>query len=151
MHGHRSQYVRRSAGEPLNSFHMQQAPKHPPKKMFWGCFTLKGTSRLCPIEGMMNSTKYQEILETKLVPSMQQSFADGNGIFQQNPIESLWAIMKKRLQKSDCSAKTKLIEAIIRIWYHDDEVQNICSILANSMPTRISRLINAKGGHIKTD
>ena len=32
VHGHRSQYVRRSAGEPLNSFHIQQAPKHPPKK-----------------------------------------------------------------------------------------------------------------------
>ena len=84
MHGHRSQHVRRSAGEPLNSFHIQQAPKHPPKKMFWGCFTFKGTGRLCPIEGMMNSTKYQEILETKLVPSMRQSFPDGNGIFQQD-------------------------------------------------------------------
>ena len=84
VHGHRSQYVRRSAGEPLNSFHFQQAPKHPPKKMFWGCFTFKGTGRLCPIEGMMNSTKYQEILNTKLVPSMQQPLPDGNGIVQQD-------------------------------------------------------------------
>ena len=59
-----------------------------------------------------------------------------------NPIENLWAIIKKRLQKSDCSAKTKLKEATIRTWYHD-EVQNICSTLVDSMPTRISMLINA--------
>ena len=84
VHGHISQCVRQSAGELLNRFYIQQAPKHPPKKMFWGFFTFKGTDRLCPIEGMMNSTKYQEILERKLVPSMQQSFLDGNGIFQQD-------------------------------------------------------------------
>ena len=66
-----------------------------------------------------------------------------------NPIENLWAIIKKRFQKSGCSTKTKLIEAIVRIWYHDDEVQNICSTHVDSMPTQISMLINAKGGHIK--
>ena len=32
-----------------------------------------------------------------------------------NPIETLWAIVKKRLEKGDCSTITKLIEAIIRI------------------------------------
>ena len=66
-----------------------------------------------------------------------------------NPIENLWAIIKKRLQTSDCSTKTKLVKAIIRIWCHDDEVQNIRSTVVDSMPTRISMLINAKGGHIK--
>ena len=70
VHGHGSQYVRRSVGEALNKFHLQQAPKHFPKKMFWRCFTFNGTRRLCSIEGMMNIFKYQEILATKLVPSM---------------------------------------------------------------------------------
>ena len=71
VQGHRSQYVRQSVGESLNNFYMQQAPKHPPKKIFWGCFTYS-TGRLSPIEGMMNLVKYQEILATKLVPSMQK-------------------------------------------------------------------------------
>ena len=31
--------------------------------MFWGCFTVNDTGRLCPSEGMMKSTKYLEILE----------------------------------------------------------------------------------------
>ena len=33
VNGHRSQYVRRRVGEALNSFHIQQAIKHPPKKI----------------------------------------------------------------------------------------------------------------------
>ena len=65
-----------------------------------------------------------------------------------NPIESLWAIIKKRLQKCDCSTKTKLIEAIIQIWYHDKEIKDICSTLVDSMPTQISMLIKATGGYI---
>ena len=56
-----------------------------------------------------------------------------------NPIENLWAIVKKRLEKCDCSTITKLIEAIIRIWHHDEELKNICSNLVDSMPTRISQ------------
>ena len=84
MHGRKSQYVRRSIGEPLNTFHILQAPKHPLKKMFWGCFTLNGTGRLRPSEGMMNSPKYLEILEKNMVPTTQKSFSDGNGIFQQD-------------------------------------------------------------------
>ena len=35
VHGCKSQHVRRSVGEPLNTFYILQAPKHHPKKMFW--------------------------------------------------------------------------------------------------------------------
>jgi len=55
---------------------------------------------------------------------------------------------KKRLQRYDCTTKSKLKEWIIQIWYHDEELQNLCSNLVNSMPTRVAMLINAKGGHI---
>ena len=34
VHGRKSQYVRQSVGEPLNTFYILQAPKHPPKKCF---------------------------------------------------------------------------------------------------------------------
>ena len=180
VQGYRSQYVRRSKGEPLQDGHIEQAPKHPPKKMFWGCFTFKGTGRLIPVEGMMNSIKYKEILTKYLLPTVQVAFPEGGGIFQQdlapchtskmiqkffkesklnvlewpgnspdlNPIENLWAIIKKRLQKYDCTTKSKLIEGIIQIWYHDEELQNLCSKLVDSMPTRVAMLINAKEGHI---
>ena len=65
-----------------------------------------------------------------------------------SPIENL-AIVKKRLQNCDCLTKTKLIAAIMQIWHHDEEFQNICPNFVDSMPTRISLLIKAKGGHIK--
>ena len=55
---------------------------------------------------------------------------------------------KKRLQKYDYTAKSNLIEGIIQIWYHDEELQKICSNLVDSTPTRAAMLINAKGGHI---
>ena len=58
VHKRKSQYVRRSVGEPLNTIYILQAPKHPSKKMFWGCFTLNHTGRLCTSEGMMKSTKF---------------------------------------------------------------------------------------------
>ena len=61
-HGPKFAFAQRSASEPINSRHIQQAPKYPLKKMFWGCFTFQGTGRLCPVEGMMNSTKYHEML-----------------------------------------------------------------------------------------
>ena len=65
-----------------------------------------------------------------------------------SPIKNLWAIIKKRFQKYDCSIKTKVTEAIIQIWYLDEEIKDICSTLVDSMPTQISMLIKAKGGHI---
>src|SRR5215469_5161169 len=69
-------FVRRSKGEPLRSGHIQQAPKHPPKKMFWGSFSAKGTGRLVTVEGMMNSDKYKDILETHLLPTIKRDFPD---------------------------------------------------------------------------
>jgi len=56
---------------------------------------------------------------------------------------------KKRLQRHDCTNKSKLIEGIIQIWYHDEQLQNLCSNLVDSMSTRVAMLINAKG-HINT-
>ena len=34
-----------------------------------------------------------------------------------NPIENLWSIVKIRLLKRDCTTKTKLIDAVINVWY----------------------------------
>ena len=56
-------------------------PETPPRKMFWGCFTLNDTGRLCTSDGMMKPTKYLEILEKGLVSTMQKSFSDGNATF----------------------------------------------------------------------
>ena len=84
--GYRSQVVRRSKGEPLRPGRIQQAPKYPHKKMFWGSFDDKGTGRLNNAEGMMNGDKYKTVLRTHLLLTMQMDFPDGDGIFQEDPI-----------------------------------------------------------------
>lgn len=66
-----------------------------------------------------------------------------------NPIENLWAIVKRKLNNYDCTTKDKLITAVIQIWYHDQEIKNKCSNLVNSMPKRVKMILKAKGGHIK--
>lgn len=66
-----------------------------------------------------------------------------------NPIENLWAIVKKRLRKLDCTTKEKMICAVITVWFHDDEIKKICDNLVASMPKRLQTLIKERGGHIK--
>ena len=60
VHGRKSAVVRRSKGEAIRPEHIQQPPKHPPKKIFLGSFTAKGPGRRIIIEGMMNSDKSRQ-------------------------------------------------------------------------------------------
>ena len=65
-----------------------------------------------------------------------------------NPIENLWSIVLIRLLKRDCTSKTKLIDAIIDVWYCNLEINQNCEKLVESMPTRIMELITDRGGRI---
>ena len=64
-----------------------------------------------------------------------------------NPIENLWAIIKRRIMTKDCPTSEKLICAVIQQWYHDDELQKMCQKLVESMPDRVSQVIQMKGSH----
>lgn len=66
-----------------------------------------------------------------------------------NPIENLWAVVKKRLKKTSITTKVQLIEQLIKIWHHDEEIKNKCPVLVESMPKRIEMLLKAKGMHTK--
>ena len=57
-------------------------------------------------------------------------------------------MVKARLRKSDCSTKQKLIEAVIQVRYHDDELNKISPKLVKSMPDRVKLVLKARGGHI---
>ena len=65
VRGEHSRFVRRSIGESLNSHHVNQTVKHPQKKMFWGCFSYAGVGSLFPVEGMMNSDRYIDVIKKK--------------------------------------------------------------------------------------
>ena len=65
-----------------------------------------------------------------------------------NPVENLWAIIKSRLQKLDCTTTTKLMEAIILAWFRDPQIKENCQKLLESMPKRVMQVLKSKGGHI---
>ena len=48
--------------------------------MFWGY----EVGLLKPVEGMMNSEKYLDVLTKKVKPEMARKFPEGSGIFQQD-------------------------------------------------------------------
>lgn len=54
---------------------------------------------------------------------------------------------QKGLRKLDCTTKEKSICAVIKVWFHDEEIKKNFQI--DSMPKRVQLLIKEKGGHIK--
>ena len=97
--------------------------------MFWGCFSINGPGSLVPVEGMMNSKAYLQIIERKVCRELSDLHL--RAIFQQasapchkakmitnclkkmkitvldwpgnspdlNPIENLWSMVEKLLEK----------------------------------------------------
>ena len=57
-----SLFVRKSAGERLSASHINHSVKHPQKRMFWRSFTWKGVGFLVPLERMMNTNRYIDVL-----------------------------------------------------------------------------------------
>ena len=84
VQGYQNQFIRRAAGEPLSPLHVNQCVKHPPKVMFWGCFSSSGPGRLHVCEGMMDSQQYVKVIDTRILPEMNQRFPNGDGILQQD-------------------------------------------------------------------
>ncbi|MEN2498324.1 MAG: hypothetical protein MHMPM18_005226 [Marteilia pararefringens] len=57
----------------LNPLCIKQRVKYPLKIMIWGCFNYKSVGRIHVCDGNMNSSKYLEILESKLLPSIEDA------------------------------------------------------------------------------
>ena len=156
VQGFNPKFVRCSPNEKLREEHFVQTVKHPDKKMFWGCFSIDGPRSLAPVEGMMNSKAYLQIIERKVCRELSDLHL--RAIFQQNSasshkaktitncfkkmkitvldwpgnspdlntIKNLWSIVKNCLIKMDCPNKINLIQSVIHVWFHDEEIKQVC-------------------------
>jgi transposase len=150
--------------------------KYPPKINIWACFCWDNRGPIEVFKENMNSDKYIEILENKLIPFINES--NNDLIYQHdndskhtstktkkflkktkisvlewpscspdlNPIENLWKILKERVSKRQSKNENEFANNIVDEWNKID--MNILKSLINSMPNRIREVIKNKGGAI---
>jgi len=70
VQGKHSRFVRIRKGEQLSPADFTEVVKYPQKKMPWGSFS--GVDVLIPIECMMNSDKYIDVIEGKVIPDLRR-------------------------------------------------------------------------------
>jgi transposase len=169
--------VRRPSGS--NRFESKftvKTVKHPDSVMIWGCFSGsvgRGGLFFLPKNTTMNGERYQEVLESHLLPFMRihrctHFLQDGAPCHASkrikdylkdkpfevidwpgnspdlNPIENMWNFMKNQLKKVDTNSVPKLITEIKLLWT-TGITQEYCRKLSDSMPRRLQKVIEAKG------
>lgn len=168
-------YVRRPSGQRFNVKYTRPSVKHPDSCMVWGAFCASGRGPITfiPKETRINAQTYLEILKNKLklfmniknckifqqdgapchtAKSVKQWLTEnrievldwpGNSP-DLNPIENLWILMKRKIALRRPKSLPELRNAIQSVWVTDIS-RDCCQNLINSMPTRISLVLKAKG------
>jgi transposase len=143
--------------------------------MFWGAFSRSALGPLVAIEGTMNAESYIDILKEYVIPELAaagkpmifqqdnapchkakvvKDFLAANNVRtlewpaqspDMNPIENLWAIVKRKRQAKFGVPRTRkdLIEQIFTIW-KTMEVE-ILQKLSDSMENRLQAVLFSKG------
>ncbi len=106
--------------------------------MVWGCMSAAGTGKLQFIEGTMNANMYCDILKQSMIPSLQrlgrgavfqhdndhclakEAEDKGDGLAKHvsdlNPIEHLWGILKRKVEKRKVSNIHQLSDVDMEEW-----------------------------------
>lgn len=66
-----------------------------------------------------------------------------------NPIENLWAILKRKMAENLITTKRELIERLIHVWKYEPDIKNNAINCIRSMPKRVQAVVAAKGGNTK--
>jgi hypothetical protein len=52
--------------------------------MFWGCFSWRELGPVFPLKGSVTDQTHAEIIYDYVVPTLDEHFPSGNGIFQED-------------------------------------------------------------------
>lgn len=77
----KSQFVRRRPDEKFNSDCVVKTVKHPISVMVWSVISSKGLGRMHIVEGTMRQDQYRRVLESRLLPQLQEWFGNGRKVF----------------------------------------------------------------------
>jgi transposase len=151
----------------------KKIPKHSPKVMLWGGISLRGKTNLSVVVGTMDSIVYQDIIDENLPTmfelypegfTLQQDNARPHtsrsttefmkkkkilvlkwpaGSPDLNPIENVWGIMKRKIERAGKKTVAEWKEEIQKIW--EEINHDILRSLVESMPRRLRMVIEAKG------
>jgi len=156
-----------------NAVKVERVVKYPLNVLVWGCFHYGGVGDICIFGGIMDANKYISILEDHLLPTNSNeyyfqfdndpkhtstkalSFLFDNNIKcvywwppnspDLNPIEHLWAYIKRKLQSEKIGSKSELEKKIKNIWINIP--YEIIYNLICSMPNRINQIIANNGDY----
>ncbi|CAH1992033.1 unnamed protein product, partial [Acanthoscelides obtectus] len=161
----KSQFVRRRTNEKYKPECIVPTIKHPPSVMVWSVISYKGQGALYVVDGTMSAEKYQEVLETQLLPQVKKWFNkrekpifmhDGVDILDwpgnspdMNPIENVWEFLKSEVTMKAPTTKQELINILNDTWKYNPELKIKIQNCISSMPRRVEAVLAAKGGHTK--
>lgn len=77
----KSEFVRRRPDEKFKADCIIQQVKHPLSIMVWSVISSQGTGRLYIVDGTMRQDQYIKVLETKMLPQVQEWFPNGDFTF----------------------------------------------------------------------
>lgn len=147
--------------------------------MVWGCMAANGVGKLRFIDGTMDKAMYINILKDSYLPSVEVLDLEEAAIFLHdndpkhsskivkkwllynikhklehppqspdlNVIEHLWAILKRGLKNRHITSIPALKDALMEEWR--SITPETPKKLALSMPSRLSSVVKAKGGHTR--
>ena len=147
--------------------------------MVWGCMSARGVGKLCFLKKTVNAAVYRDVLETFLIPTIEEQFGEEDIIFQQDLAPAHAAkstkdwFAEKQLEVLAWPANSPDLNVIENLWAIvkrkirvrkpttlDQLKQNIasaweavsaetCDKLVKSMPRRLQAVIQAKGAATK--
>jgi len=168
-------FVRRSVGEKIKPCHTKNRRCFTKRLMLWGCMHVGGLGSMKIIRGTVDGAKYSNILNECVIPFADeiQIFQQDNAPPHKtkenisllensvellnwpayspdaNPIENLWALLKRKVAKRSAKTLLELEMAINDVWNNDEQLNNVCKSLVHSMPDRIKAIIKSRGGYTK--